>query len=127
MQRLHKVEQYLISRRNAAATKKQPSVYSQFGDASSFGVRYFEQSQTLQAALSQIERDATAKRQQKCNELNQLKEQYKQLMDQYNNTACQTHIVVTNRYHGYTEERHHPSCSRCAARNRADESDNSHI
>ncbi len=120
MQRLHKVEQYLISRRNAAATKKQPSVYSQFGDASSFGVRYFEQSQTLQAALSQIERDATAKRQQKCNELNQLKEQYKQLMDQYNNTACQTHVVVTNRYHKYTEERHHPSCSRCAARNRAD-------
>ena len=120
MLRLHAAEQYLNSRRNAAATKKQPSVYSEFGHASSFAVRYFQQSKILQSTLSQIERDATIKRQQKCDELQQLKEKYKQLMGQYNSNVCATYTVVTNSYHGYTEERHHPQCPRCAAKSNAD-------
>ncbi|KAH7388677.1 hypothetical protein BKA66DRAFT_569000 [Pyrenochaeta sp. MPI-SDFR-AT-0127] len=119
MERLFQVERYIQTRQDAAAKKMLPSVYREFGHASSFAVKYFDQSESLQTTLSQIERDATTERQQKCQELKTLKSKYQNLMDRYNNSVCETHQVITNRYHGYTETRHKPGCSRCATQAQA--------
>lgn len=118
--RLHKVERYIQNRYDAAAKKHLPSVFRDFGHSSSFAVKYFDQSKSLQDTLSQIEHVATTKRRQKCEELKNLKSQYKNLMDSYNSTICETHEVMTDYYHKYTETRHKPGCSRCATKSRAD-------
>ncbi|KAF1841017.1 uncharacterized protein K460DRAFT_347564 [Cucurbitaria berberidis CBS 394.84] len=115
MKRLHEVECYVKSRRDAAY-KSQPSVYRNFGHASSFAVRFFEQSDDLQATLSHIEQDATEKRAQKCEELKTMKREYTTLMDHYNNSACETHEALTGSYHGFAETRHKSDCSRCACK-----------
>lgn len=43
-------------------------------------------------------------------------------MSYYNDNPCETHEVVYNRSHGYTEMRHKPSCKRCASKARVDSS-----
>ncbi|CAO2648219.1 Nn.00g074860.m01.CDS01 [Neocucurbitaria sp. VM-36] len=82
MKRLHEIECYIQSRREAAASQL-PSVYRLFGHQSSFAVRYFEESRELQATLAEIERDAEKKRTQKCQELRKRKTEYDTLMTQY--------------------------------------------
>jgi hypothetical protein len=57
MERLHKVERYVQSRREAAASNL-PSIYRSFGHRSSFAVRFFEKSRELQTTLVGIEHDA---------------------------------------------------------------------
>ena len=120
MKRLDVVERYVTSRRDAATSKQHPSVYRQFGHDLSFAVRHFQQSVSLQATLSSIERDAAAKSQQKRQELARLKLRYQEYMDKYNRSSCEYEEVVTNRYHGYTRSQHSRSCSRCASKQRAD-------
>ena len=120
MKRLYVVERYVRSRRDVAALQSRPSVYREFGHTSSFAVRYFQQSEALQATLSLIESDAATRSQQKRQELERLKNLYKQLMDSYNSSSCEYDFVVTNRYHGYTKRKHRRSCSRCAKKHQAD-------
>jgi hypothetical protein len=119
MKRLNEVERYVQSRQDKAI-KVKASVYRQFGNPSSFAVKYFDQSEELQATLREIEVDAAAKQKQKREELKNLKHQYKQYMDHYNKANCEYHTVVVKRYHGYTEERHSKRCGRCASKNSAD-------
>jgi hypothetical protein len=118
MQRLAEVERYVQSRRDIA-TAINPSVFQQFGHPLSFAVRYFDESDTLQALFSKIERDAADKQKQKRDELARLKLQYKDLMDRYNSMECETRQKVFNRTHGYTRSVHSSSCTRCAAKNQA--------
>ncbi|KAJ4371619.1 hypothetical protein N0V83_004839 [Neocucurbitaria cava] len=119
MKRLHEIECYFQSRRQAAASHL-PSVYRSFGHISSFGVRYFEESRELQATLAEIERDAESQRAQKCEELKELKTKYDTLMEQYTNMSCETETYVYNHRHGYTEPRHSRWCSRCLCKTQAD-------
>jgi hypothetical protein len=65
IERLHKVERYVQSRRKAAALNL-PCVYWLFGYQFSFAVRFFEKSRELQTTLVGIEHDAAWKRAQKC-------------------------------------------------------------
>ncbi|RAQ98973.1 hypothetical protein DDE82_008722 [Stemphylium lycopersici] len=118
MKRLDTVEHYVQLRRRQASSV-QPSVYRQFGDLSSFAVRYFDQSVSLQATLRDIENDAAIKRMRKCQELASLKNTYRQYMRIYDSTSCEYRTVVTNRYHGYTKQKHSGNCHRCAAKFRA--------
>lgn len=118
--RLYNVERY-AELRHGEAINTNPSVLRDFGHSLSFAVRYFDQSTQLQELLSKLRSEATQKQQQKLEELTKLKNEYKNLMDYYNTHPCQTHQVVYNRYHGYTEERHKPECSRCASKSRANE------
>jgi hypothetical protein len=119
MDRLHDVERYIQSRREAASPSL-PSVYRSFGHASSFAVRFFDESIELQATLRDIERDADMKRAQKCQELQQLKTKHEYLMDQYNSTSCDVETYVYNHRYGYTTTRHPNWCSRCSYKNQAD-------
>lgn len=119
MKRLDTVERYVASRQNAA-TKGLPSLYRDFGKSQSFAVRYFEQCESLQKTLNQIESEASAKRQRKCDELRDLQDDYERLMRQYNNSVCENETHVYNHYHGYTRTQHKTNCSRCSYKRRAD-------
>ena len=119
MERLHNVERYLQSRREAASASL-PSIYRLFGHPSSFAVRFFDESRELQATLVEIECDAERKRAQKSQELKQLKTRYDNLMNQYNTGSCDTETYVYNRRHGYTATRHPNWCSRCSCKKQAD-------
>jgi hypothetical protein len=119
MERLVDIERYVQSRQDSAVHAN-PSVFRDFGHTSSFAVRYFDQSHELQGVLAKIERDATEKQLRKYEELANLKCQYQDLMHRYNQRDCETHEVVVNRYHGFTESRHKPNCSRCALKHKAD-------
>lgn len=83
MQRLHNIESRVESRRKTA-TKTYPSVFCSFGTSLSFAVKYFESEQglSLQMLLAEVERDAEEKRQNKCKELDKLKGQFQDLMEQ---------------------------------------------
>ncbi|KAF1941797.1 hypothetical protein EJ02DRAFT_490907 [Clathrospora elynae] len=119
MERLKEVECYVQARQDAAL-KSKPSIYRKFGDSSSFAVRYFDQSDELQAILSEVESDATDKRQQKCNELKTLKREYQRLMDHYDSTACDYHDVIYDYWNNYSTSEHKPGCRKCASKASAD-------
>ncbi|KAJ5059156.1 hypothetical protein J3E72DRAFT_230989 [Bipolaris maydis] len=120
LNRLNSIEGYVDLRRHKAIQGR-PSIYREFGKPSSFAVRYFDQCKSLQSTLEKIEHDAAVLRKKKCEELESLKVLYRQYMDTYRNTCCDYRTVVTNRYHGYTREVHHPYCCRCAAKKSADD------
>ncbi|KAF2856141.1 hypothetical protein T440DRAFT_531312 [Plenodomus tracheiphilus IPT5] len=119
LERLHGVEVHVSSRRTAAK-KSQPSLYRNFGNPSSFAVRYFDGDDQQQATLARIESEATQKRNEKRQELAKLKTQYKSLMDAYNTGVCENETYVYNRRFGYTSTRHARYCSRCARKTKAD-------
>ncbi|KAF2131741.1 hypothetical protein P153DRAFT_336326 [Dothidotthia symphoricarpi CBS 119687] len=117
MERLHEIEKHVHSR-ISGSTKKSPSLYRDFGDKTSFAVRYFNQSHEHQSLKANIERDATEQREQKCEELMKLKSDYEQLMRRYNDSECafmENGIPVDN-----SIKIHSPSCSRCAFKTRAE-------
>ncbi|EUC50241.1 hypothetical protein COCMIDRAFT_82742 [Bipolaris oryzae ATCC 44560] len=119
LSRLNTIEGYVDSRRHKSI-KGRPSIYREFGNPSSFAVRYFDQCKSLQSTLEKIEHDATVARKKKCEELESLKVLYRQYMDTYHNTLCEYRTIVTNHYHGYTREVHHYCCDRCTAKKNAD-------
>jgi hypothetical protein len=57
IERLYKVERYIQSQREAAASNL-PSIYQSFSHQSSFAVRFFKKSRELQTTLVEIEHDA---------------------------------------------------------------------
>ncbi|KAH4108552.1 hypothetical protein HBI25_111470 [Parastagonospora nodorum] len=117
MARLVEVEQYFQSRREIAVTEN-PSVSRDFGHERSFAVRFFDTSLEMQAMKSKIESDATLKRHQKYQELAQLKRQYRDLMQRYDQAECKDVVVKTTVQVGVSFEEqehteHDPECSRC--------------
>lgn len=119
MQRLAEVERYVGSRRKMAM-EGSPSVFSHFGQSSTFAVRYFDQSRELQTTLATIERDAEIQQKSKYEELANLKLQYESLMRSYDSKVCETETYVYNRRHRYTTTRHSSNCSRCNYKTRAE-------
>lgn len=118
MERLHVVESYVQSRR-AAVVISLPSLYRSFGHPSSFAVKYFDQSGALQATLQEIERDAARKREQKRQELKDLKARHANLMDQFMRATCDSEKYVYNRRFGYTTTRHPAWCRKCSYQTQA--------
>jgi hypothetical protein len=118
--RLHTLERYVQSRKDAA-TEQNPSVFRDFGLPSSFAVAYFDQTPSLQNVKSEIERIAAKHRAAKCLELAQLKQDYRTLMDKYNEGECQYVIRKSLILGGQPIKSHKDGCSRCAFKRQADD------
>ena len=101
LERLNKVEEYILLRRQRSALSSQ-LVFGEFGSRFSFAVRYYQQSPQHQDLLDQIERQARSRRQKKCEEFRRLKEQYGSLMSQQERLTCET-ITIFDEYWGRTE------------------------
>jgi hypothetical protein len=97
LKRLHLVETYVKSRRNAAV-KGHTSVYREFGQPSSFAVRYFdsEQGSGLRVLLAEIKRISADKEDKKAKELEDLMRQYHELMDRYNTGECDFDTIMAD-------------------------------
>jgi hypothetical protein len=85
------------SRRKAARTDY-PSVYGEFGNSSSFAVRYCESEQgsSLRILYAEVQRLAATQHQEKCAELAELKRQHHDLMERYNNKDCDLEVNIAN-------------------------------
>lgn len=119
LQRLAQVERYVRDRRNAAK-RHSPSVFRNFGHASSFAVKFFDRSSELEELHLCIEQAATEDCLKKRQELASKQEQYRDLMRKYDESVCEYREVITNHYHGYTETQHDPYCRKCRFRQEAE-------
>jgi hypothetical protein len=119
LERLSDIELYVKSREDRA-NRTLPSIFHDFGHTSTFAVQYFDQSSDLQNLKSEIERTAERARRDKLEELDRLKQQYRKLMECYDRYECETHEVLVNHYHGYTETQHKPDCAKCAFKRSAE-------
>ena len=119
MQRLLKIEIYVQSRISACIPKN-PSVFLGFDNASSFAVQYFDQSLRLQIKRKNIENVALIDRAEKLRQLNNLKAEYKKLMEDYNSSTCDTYPAVVHDNYGYTENKHRLDCQRCQRKRTAE-------
>lgn len=95
MKRLFDVEDY-VQTRQANAQENYPSIFRNFGATLSFTVRYFDVCKEMQERKKRIEKDPSAKRQEKFQELVDLKEQRQGLINDYNKGTCETQTVVVN-------------------------------
>lgn len=99
-----------------------PSVYRQFGVPSSYAVRHFEKDKKLRVLLSDILRDATIARREKCDELAKVGAKYHKLMNDYRHAECELQDVkVIDAYGMETyDPKHKPrQCGRCAIQREA--------
>lgn len=119
LKRLSDIELYVQSREDGA-DRTLPSVFADFGGTSTFAVRYFDHSHELQNLKSELEQAAARDRRYKLEELDRLKQQYREFMECYDRYECETHEVLVNRYHGYTETQHKPDCATCAFKRAAE-------
>ena len=118
LERLLNAEAYLQTRRIKARADA-PSLYRDFGHSSSFAVRFFDESLEHQSLRSNIERDATMKRQQKCQELAQMKKRYDDLKSRSDKLSCH-YQPVYDPYHNFTGTEHAPWCEKCSLRSQAE-------
>ncbi|KAF2007622.1 hypothetical protein P154DRAFT_593169 [Amniculicola lignicola CBS 123094] len=113
MGRLCDVESHIRLRRELARNHA-PSLFRDFGNSSSFAVKFFDQSPSHQALLSRIEQGATDEKLAKCTELFGKKESYKRCMELFEQISeCEYHWVITNKIYGTEERRHVHSCKKC--------------
>ncbi|KAF2866821.1 hypothetical protein BDV95DRAFT_611492 [Massariosphaeria phaeospora] len=115
--RLGRIEEYVQHRRNTAANGSS-SLFRDFGHSRSFSVQYFDQSVAHQDLLSQISQQATKERKQKCEELADVQQKYRDLMDQSNRVDCEFYEVVNSRT-GISDSHHSSSCGKCRLSNEA--------
>jgi hypothetical protein len=97
LERLHNVEVY-VQTRKSAAVKDNPSVYCEFGNASSFAVKYVqsEQGAGLCTLLAEVQRIAAENYQAKCKELEILKHQHWDLVERYNTSECEYDVTMAD-------------------------------
>ncbi|KAF2726475.1 hypothetical protein EJ04DRAFT_571236 [Polyplosphaeria fusca] len=113
MKRLCDVEAYIQIQRNCIS-KNASSLFCDFGQPSSFAVRFFDQSPLHQALLSRIEQDAMDKKREKCSELSRKKREHRDLMEQFDQIIdCEYEWVITHPIYRTEEHRHIPSCKKC--------------
>lgn len=117
MERLHRLEIYLLKRQKLASTKKLPSVFRSFGEGYSFPVRYFVQSTAHQEMKQRIENDATTQREAKRDEFRRLKGEYASLMRQYEASECE--YVPRMEYGVRVLDHYSYACGRCQISARA--------
>ena len=117
MERLHCVEEYLVTR--ARAPRPSREIFEITDSPNCFGARYFDQSGDLQALMQTIVDRATQARNSKLEELEELKARYQTLMTQYRQAQCDRIEVIDHRT-GLYEERHSGRCIRCNYKSQAD-------
>jgi hypothetical protein len=114
LRRLSQIESYLRLRR--IKIKKALSPFRDFGNSSSFAVRYFNQSAQQQQLLAEIEKKAEKERAEKIEKLNQLNKRHQELMELHANSSCENVEVTLYDIDKkpYTEQQHNPRCKRCS-------------
>lgn len=117
MKRLAKIERYVGSRRNGS-TLSAPSLFRAFGHPESFGVKYYDGSPEHQSLKAAIEQEAATQCQQKCAELAQKKQQYRQLMAE-SNQLQDTYVEGIDRW-GDTFSYHASYCRKCSLKKQAE-------
>ncbi|KAJ3941981.1 hypothetical protein N0V92_013802 [Colletotrichum tropicale] len=116
MQRLKKLEDYVISRNRVAKEWSSPSIFCSFGKTGSFAVEFFRTSQRHQQLKHEIEEDAMTKRNQKKDEFRTRKMEYANLMQKHSAMQCD---VATKREDGARVSFHPSSCRRCSLERKA--------
>ncbi|KAI3390839.1 hypothetical protein diail_8557 [Diaporthe ilicicola] len=111
MNRLHRAEEYLLSREQSANHLHRPSILSSFGTEGSFSARYFDGSTSHQDLLRRIEAQAAIDKHNKKEEWRSLKAEYYRLMDLHATSICE-YYSRTN-FYGDTISEHSSSCARC--------------
>lgn len=120
MRRLCDIESYVFLRRELTS-QHAPSPFRSFGDPSSFAVKFFDQSPLHQALLSRIKHMAADKKQKKCRELSEKKQDYRNYMAQYDLISeCEYRWVVTNSVYGVGEDQHASDCPKCYWKSKAE-------
>ncbi len=117
MERLHRVEEYLVHR-SCHSKYSAPHIFKAFGSWDCFPVRYFEKSLDHQKLLAEIERCATKARQKKRDELLQKKHQYNNFMMLHNQSACE--YIVKLSPEGVVYDQHDKNCQKCQYKSEAD-------
>lgn len=130
MVRLDAIERY-VDRRCSASTKNSPSVFREFGQDSSFAVRYFEKSSELKDLKEEIERKAYEERDAKRKELMDIRPKYEDLMHHHTEGTCdieQTALEDPQQNGGVpppavaeAEQRHSETCARCYLKKQAED------
>ncbi|KAJ9225449.1 hypothetical protein DTO169C6_2182 [Paecilomyces variotii] len=113
MERLHRIECYIDSRRKKARFPVSVALGG-FGHRNSFCVRYFNRSAEHQELLARIESQATDIRNRKRKELHDKKQQYEDLMRNYETGVCD--MVDDDEF---DEPRHSNYCRKCQYRTQA--------
>ncbi|KAF9771217.1 hypothetical protein IL306_011135, partial [Fusarium sp. DS 682] len=112
MERLHRLESYIIRRTEAAKENRRPSALSSYGLILSFSVEYFQQYPKLQAKKQQIEDKAQRERDASLRQYRDLKANYDAIMKKYDETECEQVLEVKNDMEYYVHPEHR--CKRCA-------------
>lgn len=115
--RLHQVEMHLKSRKQRAASHKNPSIFSSFGTSNCYAVQFFANSEEHQALKQRIEVDAAAEREKKRTKFLQEKENYNACIKRSHEIEHRNVTRINKQ--GYQITRHHRKCSRCALERKA--------
>lgn len=118
LERLFNIEAYLQSRQKNARVNA-PSLYRDFGHHSSFAVRFFDDSPEHQMLHSDIEQQARARRQMKCQELVEQKQLYHDLKDKSDKRSCDYQEIYDEEHH-FRRTEHSSSCERCRLQSEAE-------
>lgn len=121
MKRLQALEEYIQDRKQKGIRKTDLLFAS--GNGQSFASQYFDTSATHQALLSEIETNATNKRQAKIQQLESVKAKYHELDSLYNAADCEYTTVVIDRECDppKTKQKHCKKCEKCAYLRQRDE------
>lgn len=118
LERLSRVEDH-ISQRLQRSVFTSKLMFGEFGSASSFAVRYFQQSCQHKELLERIEEQARVRKSKKLKEFDRQKQLFKSLMDQQQSLTCE-YTTTIDKYWGTTETRHNGSCQKCHLKKRAE-------
>ncbi len=117
LDRAEKIERYLRYRHTKAHGTMTP-IYSSSITPTTFAVRYFDQSDSMQSLKAAIESTATDQRNKKHAELHELNTRHAELMRKINSMDC-TYRTTTDRY-GFSQQTHKPSkCEKCKLQKKA--------
>ncbi|KAK2608816.1 hypothetical protein QQS21_002673 [Conoideocrella luteorostrata] len=108
MERLHKAENYLAARDQAATSGT--AIFDSFGTKKSFAVKSFNANEKYQDDLERIKMTAQRSRDAKIEELSMKKERFNSKMAVYSNTSCDLDNIAID---DPSEARHSASCNRC--------------
>ncbi|TGJ81237.1 hypothetical protein E0Z10_g7524 [Xylaria hypoxylon] len=112
MQRLCRVEQYLVQRSSNALFLSN-KLYYDLESPECFPVQYFGSSEGMQKTYREIMEDAQTKRAAKQAELHNLKREYHDLVTLSNRISCEYEDVLVDDINYFYDSRHKPNCTKC--------------
>ncbi|KAI0886696.1 uncharacterized protein GGS22DRAFT_199079 [Annulohypoxylon maeteangense] len=112
MERLLKVERYLLMRRSQAPYSYY-DIFQSFGTSRSFSVAYFDQSNEHRNLLLRIEEDALAAREEKRQEFRAARQKFEDLMQRSRNSEHKYTTIVDQKTFEYSDHHNKHNCPKC--------------